>query len=84
MKELIIEHKFRHLHLRVFKGMEDDYDLVFTSCDYPYFRVQFKNLDKINLDHYQSVGHMLSKEKRKMLDTIYINHAKLLLSLPKD
>jgi hypothetical protein len=51
VKELIIEHKFRHLHLRVFKGMEDDYDLVFTSCDYPYFRVQFKNLDKINLDH---------------------------------
>ena len=56
--------------------------------------VPFKNLDSliqgqwyvfetINLDHYQSVGHMLPKEKRKMLDSIYINHAKLLLSLPK-
>tara|TARA_Y100000748_G_scaffold276112_1_gene252301 strand:+ start:328 stop:1530 length:1203 start_codon:yes stop_codon:yes gene_type:complete len=45
---------------------------------------QWYSFDKINLDHYQSAGHMLSKEKRKILDSIYINHAKLLLSLPKD
>ena len=55
----------------------------FVKSD-PLMQGQWYSFDKINLDHYQSVGHMLSKEKRKMLDTIYINHAKLLLSLPKD
>ena len=44
---------------------------------------QWYSFDKINLDHYQSAGHMLSKQKRKILDSLYINHAKLLLSLPK-
>ena len=55
----------------------------FVKSD-PLMQGQWYSFDKINLDHYQSVGHMLSKEKKKMLDTIYINHAKLLLSLPKD
>ena len=40
--------------------------------------------DLIRLDHYQSVGHMLSNKKRSMLDSIYINHAQLLWSLPKN
>ena len=40
--------------------------------------------EPIKLDHYQSVGHMISKEKRGLLDSIYLNHAKLLWSLPKD
>ena len=50
----------------------------------PLMQGQWYTFDTINLDHYQSVGHMLSKGKRKILDSIYINHAKLLLSLPKD
>ena len=45
---------------------------------------QWYTFDTINLDHYQSVGHMISKEKREILDSMYIDHAKLLLSLPKD
>ena len=40
--------------------------------------------EPIKLDHYQSVGHMISREKRSLLDSIYVNHAKLLWSLPKD
>ncbi len=55
----------------------------FVKSD-PLIQGQWYTFDKINLDHYQSVGHMLPKEKRKMLDSLYINHAKLLLSLPKD
>tara|TARA_Y100001970_G_scaffold268701_1_gene360277 strand:- start:359 stop:1561 length:1203 start_codon:yes stop_codon:yes gene_type:complete len=54
----------------------------FVKSD-PLMQGQWYTFDAINLDHYQSVGHMLPKEKRKMLDSIYINHAKLLLSLPK-
>tara|TARA_Y100000022_G_scaffold90978_1_gene78467 strand:- start:1771 stop:2973 length:1203 start_codon:yes stop_codon:yes gene_type:complete len=45
---------------------------------------QWYTFEPIKLDHYQSVGHMLSNEKRKILDSTYINHAKLLWSLPKD
>ena len=55
----------------------------FVKSD-PLMQGQWYTFETINLDHYQSVGHMLSKEKRKMLDSIYINHAELLLSLPKD
>ena len=50
----------------------------------PLIQGQWYTFDKINLDHYQSVGHMLSKEKRKTLDSLYINHAKFLMSLPKN
>ena len=49
----------------------------------PLMQGQWYTFDPINLDHYQSVGHMLSKEKRVKLDSLYINHAKLLLSLPR-
>ena len=55
----------------------------FVKSD-PLMQGQWYTFDKINLDHYQSVGHMLTKEKRKILNSLYINHAKLLLSLPKD
>ena len=48
----------------------------------PLMQGQWYTFGPINLDHYQSVGHMLSKEKRLKLDSLYINHAKLLLSLP--
>ena len=51
MKQLIKSVKYRHLQIRVFKGLQEEYDLIFTSCDYPYFRVQFKNLDIISLQH---------------------------------
>ena len=51
MKQLIHSVKFRHLHIRVFKGDEDDFDLVFTSGDYPYFREQYRDLDRMSLDH---------------------------------
>ena len=49
----------------------------------PLMQGQWYTFDPINLDHYQSVGHMLSKENRVKLDSLYINHAKLLLSLPR-
>ena len=55
----------------------------FVKSD-PLMQGQWYTFDTINLDHYQSVGHMLTKEKRKILNSLYINHAKLLLSLPKD
>jgi hypothetical protein len=51
VKQLIHSVKFRHLQIRVFKGDEDDFDLVFTSGDYPYFRVQYRDLDRMSLDH---------------------------------
>ena len=50
----------------------------------PLMQGQWYTFNTIKLDHYQSVGHMISKEKREILDSIYINHARLLLSLPKD
>jgi len=49
----------------------------------PLMQGQWYTFESIKLDHYQSVGHMLSNEKRAMLDSIYINHAQLLWSLPK-
>ena len=55
----------------------------FVDSD-PLMQGQWYTFDTINLDHYQSVGHMLSKEKREKLNSIYVNHAKLLLSLPKN
>ena len=55
----------------------------FVKSD-PLMQGQWYTFDKINLDHYQSVGHMLPKGKRKIIDSLYINHAKLLISLPKD
>ena len=55
----------------------------FVKSD-PLMQGQWYTFDTIDLDHYQSVGHMLSKEKRKKLDSLYLNHAKLLSSLPKD
>ena len=55
----------------------------FVKSD-PLMQGQWYTFDTVDLDHYQSVGHMLSKEKRKILDSLYINHAKLLSSLPKD
>ena len=36
----------------------------FVKSD-PLMQGQWYTFDKINLDHYQSVGHMLSKEKKK-------------------
>ena len=49
----------------------------------PLMQGQWYTFESIELDHYQSVGHMLTDEKRGMLDSIYINHAQLLWSLPK-
>jgi len=49
----------------------------------PLMQGQWYTFAPIKLDHYQSVGHMISKDKREALDSIYINHARLLLSLPK-
>lgn len=49
----------------------------------PFMQGQWYTFEPIKLDHYQSVGHMISKDKREILDSIYINHARLLWSLPK-
>ena len=49
----------------------------------PIIQGQWYTFEPINLDHYQSVGHMLPKEKRKFLDSIYINHSHLLWTLPQ-
>ena len=49
----------------------------------PLMQGQWYTFKPIKLDHYQSVGHMISKDKRQMLDSIYINHARLLWSLPR-
>ena len=50
----------------------------------PLVQGQWYTFEPIKLDHYQSVGHMIPREKRSLLDSIYLNHAKLLWSLPKD
>ena len=50
----------------------------------PIIQGQWYTFEPINLDHYQSVGHMLPKGKRNFLDSIYINHAQLLWSLPEN
>ena len=50
----------------------------------PLIQGQWYTFEPIKLDHYQSVGHMIPREKRSLLDSMYINHAKLLWSLPKD
>ena len=34
----------------------------------PFMQRQWYPFDQINLDHYQSMGHMLSKEKRAKID----------------
>jgi len=49
----------------------------------PLMQGQWYTFEPIKLDHYQSVGHMISKNKRQELDSIYINHARLLLSLTR-
>ena len=48
----------------------------------PLMQGQWYTTGPIKLDHYQSVGHMVSKEKRDIVNSLYINHAKFLLSLP--
>ena len=50
----------------------------------PLIRGRWYTFEPIKLDHYQSVGHMISREKRSILDSMFVNHAKLLWSLPKD
>ena len=50
----------------------------------PLVQGQWYTFEPIKLDHYQSVGHMIPTEKRNLLDSMYVNHAKLLWSLPKD
>tara|TARA_Y100001970_G_C14187261_1_gene833313 strand:- start:722 stop:1924 length:1203 start_codon:yes stop_codon:yes gene_type:complete len=54
----------------------------FVKSD-PLIQGQWYTFAPIKLDHYQSVGHMISKRKRASLDSLYINHAKLLRSLPR-
>ena len=49
----------------------------------PLIQGRWYTFKSIKLDHYQSVGHMLPKGKRILLDSIYINHAHLLWSLPE-
>ena len=58
--------------------------IVEYQASKPLMRGRWYTFEPIKLDHYQSVGHMISREKRSILDSIYINHAKLLWSLPKD
>ncbi len=51
MKQLVKDKRFRQLQIRVYQGSEDNFDLIFTSIDYPYFRVQYKDIAKIELEH---------------------------------
>ena len=51
MKQLVKDQRFRHLQIRIYQGSEDNFDLIFTSIDYPYFRVQYKDIAKIDLEH---------------------------------
>tara|TARA_B100000424_G_scaffold150271_1_gene114564 strand:+ start:360 stop:590 length:231 start_codon:yes stop_codon:yes gene_type:complete len=55
MKHLIKDQRFRHLQIRIYQGSEDNFDLIFTSNDYPYFRVQYKDIAKIDLEHLYSL-----------------------------
>ena len=50
----------------------------------PLKKGQWYTFKPIKLDHYQSVGHMIPREKSGLLDSIYVNHAKLLWSLSED
>ena len=51
MKQLVKDQRFRYLQIRIYQGSEDNFDLIFTSIDYPYFRVQYKDIAKIELEH---------------------------------
>ena len=50
MKQLVHDQRFRYLQIRIYKGSEDNFDLIFTSDDYPYFRVQNKDIAKNDLE----------------------------------
>ena len=51
MKELIREQKIKHLHLRDFKDVRsDEYEIVFTTAEYPYWRKSLKTQDVLVAD----------------------------------
>tara|TARA_E500000331_G_C16966075_1_gene587143 strand:- start:103 stop:342 length:240 start_codon:yes stop_codon:yes gene_type:complete len=51
MKELIREKRIKHLHLRVFKDViSDEFEIVFTTSEYPYWRKSLKTHDVLLVD----------------------------------
>ena len=48
----------------------------------PLIQGQWYTFGPIEMDHYQSVGHMIYGEQREKIDSLYLNHAELLYSLP--
>ena len=48
----------------------------------PLIQGQWYMFDPIKMDHYQSVGHMVYGEQRVKIDSLYLNHAELLYTLP--
>jgi len=65
----------------VFWGGHKDIQKMLEENGFKVFNV---SVGPIKLDHYQSVGHMITEKKRGVVDSIYINYANLLLSLPPD
>ena len=48
----------------------------------PLIQGQWYTFGPIKMDHYQSVGHMIYGKQRAKIDSLYLNHAELLYTLP--
>lgn len=64
MKSLIAEKKLRHLHIRAYKDPTgDEYEIVFTSSQWPYWRKTLKTEDDLTaqetFDRWKNHGYVL-------------------------
>ncbi len=68
LKKLIRERKIRHLHIRVYEGLDhEEWEIIFTSSKYPYWRKVQRTTDEF-----------LVKETFQL----WSNHARVLQFLP--
>jgi len=68
LKKLIRERKIRHLHIRVYEGLDhEEWEIIFTSSKYPYWRKVQRTTDQF-----------LVKETFQL----WSNHARVLQFLP--
>jgi len=68
LKKLIREKKIRHLHIRVYEGLDhEEWEIIFTSSKYPYWRKVQRTTDEF-----------LVKETFQL----WSNHARVLQFLP--
>ena len=68
LKKLIRERKIRHLHIRVYEGLDhEEWEIIFTSSKYPYWRKIQRTTDEF-----------LVKETFQL----WSNHARVLQFLP--